>query len=105
MSAIRHKHEKYERYSSPGLDWERKLVLYCNFITDRLKSYLLKKNMTSKDLSKKIDVEHKIVKSMLDDVYVYDFSVEEMTKIDLLFEGHYDIYEKKLLIEKKIKRR
>ncbi len=57
------------------------------------------------DLSKKIDVEHKTVKSMLDDVYVHDFSVEEMTKIDLLFEGHYDIYEKKLLIEKKTKLR
>jgi len=42
---------------------------------------------------------------MLDDVYVHDFSVEEMTKIDLLFEGHYDIYEKKLLIEKKTKLR
>ena len=61
--------------------------------------------MTTKDLSKKIDIKHNDIKLMLNDVYVYNFSVEEMSKLDLLFEGHYDIYEKKLLIEKKIKRR
>tara|TARA_Y100000389_G_scaffold202649_1_gene248563 strand:- start:2660 stop:2968 length:309 start_codon:yes stop_codon:yes gene_type:complete len=96
---------KYNKYSTPSLEWERKLILYCNFISDRLKSYLAKKNMTTKDLSKKIDIKHNDVKLMLNDVYVYNFSIEEMSKLDLLFEGHYDIYEKELLIEKKIKRR
>lgn len=91
---------KYNKYSNPNLEWERKLILYCNFISDRLKSYLAKKNMTTKELSKKIDISHESAKLMLDDVYVYNFNLEEMSKLDLLFEGHYDVYEKKILIEK-----
>ena len=56
--------------------------------------------MTTECLSKKIDILQDNIKLMLSDVYVYNFSVEEMAKLDLLFEGHYDIYEKKLLTEK-----
>lgn len=90
----------YNKWSSPSKEWERKLIIYCNFISDVLKSYLIKKNMTTEDLSRKIDISQDDIKLMLNDVYVYNFSVEEMAKLDLLFEGHYDIYEKKLLIEK-----
>jgi len=90
----------YNKYSSPSQEWERKLITYSNFISDRLKSYLVKKNMTTECLSKKIDILQDNIKLMLSDVYVYNFSVEEMAKLDLLFEGHYDIYEKKILIEK-----
>lgn len=74
--------------------------MYCNFISDRLKSYVAKKNITLEELSKKIDIPTDVAKRMIDDVYVYNFSVEEMAKLDLLFSGHYDFYEKKLLTEK-----
>tara|TARA_R110001606_G_scaffold384164_1_gene546863 strand:- start:1050 stop:1355 length:306 start_codon:yes stop_codon:yes gene_type:complete len=90
----------YNKYSNPSQDWERTLITYCNFISDRLKSYLVKKNMTTECLSKKIDISQDNIQLMLSDVYIYNFSVEEMAKLDLLFEGHYDIYEKKLLTEK-----
>jgi len=89
----------YNKYSTPSQDSEIKLITYCNFISDILKSYLIKKNMTTEVLSKKIDIPQDDIKLMLSDVYVYNFSVEELAKLDLLFEGHYDIYEKKLLIE------
>ena len=99
MRYIRNGDFRYNKYSTPSQEWERKLILYCNFISDRLKSYLGKKNMSTKGLSKKIDISHESAKLMIDDVYVYNFSLDEMSKLDLLFEGHYDIYEKKLLIE------
>ena len=91
---------RYSKYSTPEQDWEKKLITYSNFISDRLKSYLIKKNMTTEDLSKKIGISNDTCKLMLHDVYVYNFSIEEISKLDLLFEGHYDVYEKKLLTEK-----
>lgn len=91
---------RYSKYSTPEQDWEKKLITYSNFISDRLKSYLIKKNMTTEDLSKKIGISKDTSKLMLHDVFVYNFSIEEISKLDLLFEGHYDVYEKKLLIEK-----
>jgi hypothetical protein len=90
---------RYNKYSMPEQDWEKKLITYSNFISDRLKSYLAKKNMTTEVLSKKIGISNDTAKLMLHDIYVYNYSIEEISKLDLLFEGHYDVYEKKLLIE------
>lgn len=58
--------------------------------------------MTIEQMSVKIGVKEKAAKSMLSGRY--NFTIEEMTKLELLFSGNYDIYDRKLLTEKILKR-
>jgi len=54
--------------------------------------------MTTNDLADKLGFSKRSAKSMLSGRY--NFNLEEIAFLDLLFNGHYDLYEKKLLIEK-----
>ena len=79
-------------------EWQVRVFAYSVFIADKIRSFLKKKNITTNELADKVGFSREKAKRMLSGSY--DFSVEEMTKLDLLFSGHYDLYEKKLLTEK-----
>jgi len=81
-------------------EWQVRFFAYSVFISDKIRSFLKKKNMTTNELADKVGFSREKAKRMLSGSY--DFSVEEMAKLDLLFSGHYDLYEKKLLTEKVI---
>lgn len=79
-------------------DWQIRFFAYSTTIADQIRAYLSKKKMTINELAEKVSFPKGKAKSMLSGHY--DFSIEEMAKLDLLFTGHYDLYEKQLLIEK-----
>jgi ribosome-binding protein aMBF1 (putative translation factor) len=79
-------------------DWQSRFNSYSMNISDLIYSYITKKNMTTIDLAEKVGFTKSKAKHMMSGSY--DFSIEEMSKLELLFAGHYDNYEKKLLTEK-----
>ena len=83
-------------------DWQVRFHIYSANIADNIRAYLSKKKMTTEDLSKKVGFTKSKSKHMLSGSY--DFSIEEMANLELLFAGHYDRYEKKLLTEKTSKK-
>ena len=90
--------EENRKLSNQVPDWQARFHAYSINIADMIRAYLSKKKMTTEDLSKKVGFTKSKSKHMLSGSY--DFSIEEMAKLELLFAGHYDNYEKKLLTEK-----
>jgi hypothetical protein len=80
-------------------DWQVRFFAYSVTMADMIRSYLAKKKMTTDDMSEKVGFTKTKAKQMLSGHY--NFDIEEMTKLELMFNGHYDTYEKMLLIEKK----
>lgn len=79
-------------------DWQIRFFAYSVNLADQVRVYLSRKKMTTNQMAEKIGITKKSAKSMLSGRY--NFSTEEMAKLELLFSGNYDIYERKLLIEK-----
>jgi hypothetical protein len=79
-------------------EWQLRFFHYSVSISDRIKEYLSRKKMTTDMMAEKVGFPKHKAKRMLSGYY--DFNIEEMAKLDLLFSGHYDTYEKKLLIER-----
>jgi len=78
--------------------WQSRFYAYSMSMAELVRSYIAKKKMSTDDLAKKINISKTKSKHMLSGSY--DFSIEEIAKLELLFLGHYDTYEKILLIEK-----
>lgn len=79
-------------------EWQIKFFCYSTYFCKNLEQYLFKQNISIEELSKKIDLSDYKIKEML--TGHYDFNIKEITKLELLFSGYYDIYKKELLIEK-----
>jgi hypothetical protein len=94
--------EEDGKLSNQVPNWQARFHAYSVLVADKIRAYLTKKQMTTEDMSKKVGFTKSKSKHMLSGSY--DFSIEEMAKLELLFAGHYDRYEKKLLTEKTSKK-
>jgi hypothetical protein len=77
-----------------------KFFAYSTFIADSISTYLKEKNLSKEDLAGFFEISIEKVNKMFSGHY--DFDLREMIKIELLLSNHYLVYQKELIIEKKI---